>query len=512
MSPAGANRWANALGETTRRGGYVMGQARRTVPGVGARGMDWGKSQGGLGCLGNGWAAGEIVRLTRFYNSQAMSVVAEPGDTLKGGRYQIERLLRKAPGKGVYLAQDHVLDCTVVVDVSPVEAVAARGSAAWEARVLGRLGDHPNIAFVIDYWQDSESSYMVSRYLSGGSLQDAIEAAKAEGEPIPVERVLRYALQLARALEHIHGCRIVYRDLQPRNVLLDSWGTLRLVDFDTAVSLDDHDQPPISDGRSIEHMAPEVAAGDSPDERGDLYSLGTTIVAMCEGHASGTTEERPQARPMTTPELELSDLPEGLKELVSELLAPNREDRPASAAAVVRRLDELLTAEKELEGLLASDETATLEFKATLRTPVGPRPPGDTRTSSQLGSVLEDEVLKTIAGFLNTQGGTLVIGVDDDKAIVGIEIDYLRTGRSRDGWRRTLDQLISHQLGPNVLRSIDLQLAPCRGKTVAIIRCEARDQPTWLHRELFVRRTASTEMLSTEEAWAWCQERWRSSI
>jgi predicted HTH transcriptional regulator len=192
-------------------------------------------------------------------------------------------------------------------------------------------------------------------------------------------------------------------------------------------------------------------------------------------------------------------------------LAPRREDRPASAADVLRRLDAILNAEKDLEALLTSDETTVLEFKSSLRTPVGPSRSGDAKTPTELKKVLEQEVLKTLAAFLNTRGGTLVIGVDDSKEIVGIEVDYPSTRGSADGWRRVFDNLISQHI-PEALGSLDLQLAPYRGRTVAIIRCRVRGQPTWLDDELFVRRTASTERLRTKQAWEWLQERSRPAI
>ena len=125
--------------------------------------------------------------------------------------------------------------------------------------------------------------------------------------------------------------------------------------------------------------------------------------------------------------------------------------------------------------------------------------------------MLEREVLKTVAAFLNTDGGTLVIGVADDHAVVGIEIDYpsLRC-QSRDGWRLAFDDLISSQLGTAAMSSINLQLVPWQGRTIAIVRCSKRDEPTWIgDDELFVRRTASTVKLSTREALAWWRERRR---
>ena len=273
----------------------------------------------------------------------------QAGDVLRGGRYEIQRLLRPAPDKGIYLAHDRVLDRPVVVDVFANSSIMPNGLtvSAWEARVLGKLDDHPNIATAQDYWEDGETAVMVSRYLSGGTLLDRIADSRESGTGLPVEDILRIATEIASGLEHIHGRRILYRDLQPRNVLFDEWGTVHLVDFDTAVSLDDHEMSDLSHRPVIDHMAPELADGDSADERADLYSLGATIYEMCQGRPpfTGTrTEILAARRTSAPPPLERDDLPGALNDLVFCLLAPEPDQRPASAAEVVKRLEDLRTA------------------------------------------------------------------------------------------------------------------------------------------------------------------------
>ena len=124
---------------------------------------------------------------------------------------------------------------------------------------------------------------MVSRYFSGGTLLDRIADSRESGTGLPVE-ILKIAIEIACGLEHIHGRRILYRDLQPRNVLFDERGAVHLVDFDTAVSLDDREMSDLSHRPAIDHMAPELTDGASADERADLYSLGATIYEMCQGH------------------------------------------------------------------------------------------------------------------------------------------------------------------------------------------------------------------------------------
>jgi serine/threonine protein kinase len=438
-----------------------------------------------------------------------------PGDVLRAGRYEIKQLLREAPDKNVYLAQDLALACPVAIDVfSNNNSIMPNGLtvSAWEARVLGQLGDHPNIAKAHDYWEEGKTAVMATRYLAGGTLADLIAGSQESGVGFPAERIVQLSTEIARGLEHIHGRRILYLDLQPCNVLLDEWGVVHLVDFDTAVSLDERETSDLWQRPVIVYTAPEVTDGGIADERADLYSLGATMYEMAAGHPpfEGNREEILAARRADPPPaLERDDLPQALRELIFSLLARDPEQRPASAAEVTERLDSLRAARAEIERLLASDETTALEFKASLRTPTRRLTPEEKSHLSSVQRDLEHEVLKTLAAFLNTYGGTLIIGMTDDHTTVGIEVDYPSVQRhSSDGWRLAFDKLVSNHLDTAALNFIDLRLEPWQGKTIAIVRCARREEPTLIgDDELFVRRTASTVKLSTRGALAWWRER-----
>lgn len=450
------------------------------------------------------------------YRKAAVRVVMEfqPGDVLRDERYVVHRRLRLARDKSIYLGHDRKFDCRVTIDVfADNNSVMPDGLtvSAWEALVLGRLGDHPNIARVVDQWEDDQVAIMVSRYLPGGTLLDLIMRSRHSGENVAPGRILQIATEIARGLAYIHGRRILYLDLQPRNVLFDEMETAHLVDFDTAVPLDRPEIGRLSDRSVIVYTAPELTDGGGVDERADLYSLGTTMYEMVAGQPpfTGSRAEILAARRAGPPPLpERQDLPASLSDLISCLLSADRRQRPASAAEVLERLEHIQAARTNIEGFLTSDESATLEFKASLREPVD-RNPADKRPLGEIRRAIEREAIETLAAFLNTDGGTLIIGVKDDHTINGVEVDYPSVKpRCRDGWRLTFDHLVTHHLGAEVMKCIDLQLEPWHDRTIAVIRCESRQEPTWVGDELYVRCTASTEKLSTRHAVAWCRQRW----
>jgi serine/threonine protein kinase len=448
-------------------------------------------------------AAGQVARNDMSFQS---------GDVLRGGRYEIDRLLGPGLDKAVYLAHDRMLGCPVALDVIPNDALMSSGLtvSAWETLVLGQLGDHRNIGTVLERWEETGAAFMVSRYLSGGSLRDLIARRRESGEPLLPEEILRWATEISRGLAHIHERGMLHRDLQPRNVLFDEWDTAHLVDFDLAVSLDAPEMSDISNREVIAYLAPEAMLGGRLDERADLYSLGATIYEMCSGsppYVGSRDEILASQRDGSAAPIEREDLPEGLHRLVLSLLAIDRDQRPRRAEDVIALLDALHTPTRELERLLSSDESAVLEFKSSLRVPVREPSPGLTR--KELERQLETSVLKTIAAFLNTHGGTLVIGVGPGGKVTGVEADYPRVhGHSRDSWRLTFDNVVARDLGAQATNRISLELEPFDGRTVAIVRCQPREEPTWLGGELFVRRTASTARLSPQETVAWIHERW----
>jgi serine/threonine protein kinase len=342
-----------------------------------------------------------------------MDIAIQPGDVLKDGRYEIKEFLRAGQEKKVYLAYDRDLDCLVALDVffgSSSDAHGRQATNSWEARILGHLGDHPNIATVLLRWTEGETAFMTTRYLSGGSLKDLLADARKSGRFLPVDEILRISAEITNGLAHIHSCSILYLDLQPKNVLFDQWHKVRLVDFDTAVPFDDIRPTDLSRRHVTGYMAPEMLEGSRVSERADLYSLGATIYEMCQGYPpfDGTLAEIQAARRQTPiPPFERDDLPQGLLDLVLSLLAPIPEHRPASATEVIERL-ELIRAGKPAPTPKAGDSQPfprpdPAELQAST---------GDTASDYAVGDVIDDRF--EILEILDRGGFSKVYRVRDD--------------------------------------------------------------------------------------------------
>lgn len=112
-------------------------------------------------------------------------------------------------------------------------------------------------------------------------------------------------------------------------------------------------------------------------------------------------------------------------------------------------------ADPELVNLVLNGETGRVEFKSSLRAPLN----GDAPTK-ELTKTLEGVVLKEIAAFLNSDGGTLLIGVSDDKRGIGLEPDFAsfsdESYRNTDGFWRHLSTKIGNAFGQYIAQQIDI--------------------------------------------------------
>ena len=164
------------------------------------------------------------------------------------------------------------------------------------------------------------------------------------------------------------------------------------------------------------------------------------------------------------------------------------------------------TQKRSLSDLISYGESAVLEFKSTLR--------WDVRTQ-QVNKELQKVIAKTIAGFLNSEGGTLLIGVADDGSIFGIEqdIDALQR-KDRDGFEQLLVQTLENFIGGEFSPYYRWSFEDSAGKTVCIVTVDPSPKPVFLTdrqgTEFYIRMGNTTRPLDTQESHEYIGLHWES--
>jgi serine/threonine protein kinase len=419
---------------------------------------------------------------------------------LVSGRYEVQRRISEGERRRTYLAYDNKMRRPVALSVlRPECAHLDPEGVEREGTVLGRVGTHDNIVSVFDFDRDGSVQFVVFEYLGGGTLAELIIR---EGS-LPPEQLLRLSRQVCRGLAHLHNKGLLHRDVCAKNVLLDERGNAHLGDFDSAIWLDDPD--PDLPSTPNPYSAPESKGmRASRDRRSDLYSLGCLLYVMALGTVEvGGLRQLREAR---------RDLPSSFADLVECLLADDPDGRPDDADQVLRWLDDIRKA-SNLDALIRAGESQQVEFKASLHHPYGSVPSAGAEEGMRRKLWLE--VTKTIAAFLNSDGGILLIGVDDQGRILGVESDlpYVKK-HTLDSWLLSLQQVIVNDLGTDVFSSIRISLVPHGDVHVAVISCPKRSVETWLgttgHEAFYVRAGNGTRELTGSRLITYIREHFHS--
>ncbi len=250
---------------------------------------------------------------------------------------------------------------------------------------------------------------LVQEYVDGGDLEARVERA---GGALSIADALRIAREIALGLAAAHEAGLVHRDLKPGNVLIDARGRAKLCDLGLVLQIDGD---PL-DGRTVltakgqalgtpYYMAPEQWRGaHEVDGRADLYALGVLLHQLLAGRlpfdATGSITDLMRAHVAEAPKPlrnHASDAPEAVERLVADLLAKEPDDRPASARAVVERI-EAIAAELGLSAAVVPDDAEAERGRtvAEAGTPAGgpaadgtPPPGGEPAIGAILGDTLE---------------------------------------------------------------------------------------------------------------------------
>jgi hypothetical protein len=176
------------------------------------------------------------------------------------------------------------------------------------------------------------------------------------------------------------------------------------------------------------------------------------------------------------------------------------ERRKRLAQAINDFMEDLLKEQPKTEWTIAdyisAGESQTVEFKESLRW---------NYKANMVDKALEKTVARTVAGFMNHSGGTLVIGVTDSGGISGIERDFESLKhKDRDGWEQNLVSTLGGYLSKEVAAVVDISFAEVDGRTVSVLHANPSTKPIFLYEndaaEFHVRSGNTTQLLDAKQA------------
>ncbi|TDI36337.1 MAG: serine/threonine protein kinase [Acidobacteria bacterium] len=219
-------------------------------------------------------------------------VTLEAGKRL--GPYEIVSPIGAGGMGEVYKAHDTRLDRTVAIKVLPEELSdnpELRERFEREARAISSL-NHPHICTLYDVGCEDGVDFLVMEYLEGETLAERLQRGA-----LPLDEALRYAIQIADALDNAHRHGVVHRDLKPGNIMLTEAGAI-LLDFGLASlrkgyggqaslsSVSTRAKPLTEKGAilgTFQYMAPEQLEGLEADARTDVFTFGAVVYEMLTG-------------------------------------------------------------------------------------------------------------------------------------------------------------------------------------------------------------------------------------
>ena len=283
--------------------------------------------------------------------------MADPVEALRAAladRYRIGREIGRGGMASVYLAEDLRHGRQVALKVLDPELAAVIGPDRFlrEIRTSARL-THPHILPVHDSGSAAGLLYYVMPHVEGESLRILLDREQR----LPIPDAIRFAAEVARALDYAHAKGVVHRDIKPGNVLLQS-GQAVLADFGIARVVEPSageqlTQTGIMMGTPL-YMSPEQTTAVHVDGRSDLYSLGCVLYEMVAGQppftgatAGSVIQQHLIATPRPLSELR-PGVPAGLDRVITRALSKTPADRFQTGALMAESLEAALATSSEI--------------------------------------------------------------------------------------------------------------------------------------------------------------------
>jgi len=257
------------------------------------------------------------------------------------GHYVLVSLLGTGGMAEVWKAWDRSLGRWVAVKYLKGEIGHPTQRIEREGRMAGQLS-HPSIITIFERGQQDNRPYLVMPFVDGTPPR----------APLPARSAAQLALEVARALTHVHEAGVIHRDVKPANILVETGGRVVLADFGLAI-LDETATSQWAMSGTPEYASPEQVQGDRLDLRTDIYSLGATLYHLLAGKPpySGSGPDEITAKILREDPPPLKGAPRALARTIRRAMARDRQKRYASSAEFARDLETWLEESRPGRGI-----------------------------------------------------------------------------------------------------------------------------------------------------------------
>jgi len=264
--------------------------------------------------------------------------------TMLDGRYELLEVIGTGGMAVVYKARCHRLNRLVAVKILKDEYAKDaefRRRFHAESQAVAMLS-HPNIVSVFDVSRTDQMEYIVMELVDGITMKQYMQSKGV----LSWRETLHFTNQIVKALSHAHSRGIIHRDIKPHNIMLLRDGSVKVADFGIARFTAKQNTLTQEALGSVHYISPEQARGSHIDARSDLYSVGVVMYEMATGRLpfEGDTPvsiaiQHINSMPLAPREVN-PDIPVGLEQIIQHAMAPNMNQRYASADDMLHDLEE----------------------------------------------------------------------------------------------------------------------------------------------------------------------------
>ena len=267
------------------------------------------------------------------------------GEVLKG-LYKVYDEIGSGGLATVYLARNIQTNQIVAVKVLHAHVATdpdTRVRFEREADLLGGLDD-PHFVRLFDHGQEGTQPFLVMEFVEGSTLKALI---KDKGK-LSSDQALYIARQIAEGLASIHERGVIHRDIKPQNIMVRPDGSVKVMDFGIAKSVDMGTLTGAGLMIGTPHyISPEQAMGKKVDQRADIYSLGVVLYEMLtgqllfDGDSPVSVLMKHLHDPVPSDWAQQHNIPPAVADLVNRCLAKDPADRYQNAGELVGDIDQL---------------------------------------------------------------------------------------------------------------------------------------------------------------------------